>query len=46
MDPVSITALVVSIISALGVAVLGICKVIKKSSCFWHCIDVETKENQ
>lgn len=44
MDPVSISGLVVAIISALGVAILAICKVIKKSSCCFGLVDIETNK--
>jgi hypothetical protein len=44
MDPVSITTLIVAVISAIGMAILGICKVIKRSSCCWGAVDVTTTE--
>lgn len=46
LDPVSISGLIVAIISSIGLAILGICKVIKKSSCCWGGVDIETRENE
>lgn len=43
MDPLSLSGLIVAIISVLGVAILGICKVIKQSSCCWGGVDIETR---
>lgn len=44
MDPISIGALIAGIISALGIAILALVKVIKKSSCFYNCCSFQTYE--
>ncbi len=46
MDPITISALIIGIISALGIAILSICKVIKKSSCCWgNCMFQTNNDN-
>lgn len=44
IDPVSLSGLIVAVIGAVGELILGVLKVIKKSSCFWDCFKVETVE--
>ncbi len=46
MDPITISALIIGIISALGIAILSICKVIKRSSCCWGVIKVRTDNDK
>ena len=43
MEPTIIITLIVSIISAFGVCLLSIIKVIKHSSCCYGCFDFEGK---
>lgn len=45
MDPISLTALIVAVVSAVAAGILGIMKVIKKSSCLWGCCDLHTKSD-
>lgn len=42
IEPISLTGLIIAIISSIGVAIMTICKVIKRSSCCWGGIDIET----
>jgi hypothetical protein len=46
VDPVTLSGLIVAVISAIGVAILSICKVIKKSSCCFGVINVETRNDE
>ena len=46
MDPVSMSALILGIITALGVAVLAVCKVIRRSSCCFGMVDIETNNKK
>lgn len=46
MDPATISALVIGIITALGVAILAICKVVRKSSCCFGMVKIETNKKK
>lgn len=46
MDPISFTSLILAIISAIGVSILAIIKVIKRSSCFYGCCSCTTRNDE
>lgn len=46
MDPATISAIIIAVISAVGTLTLALCKVIKKSSCCWGGMDFETRNNE
>ena len=44
MEPSTIVALVTAIISSIGIAILSIVKIIKRSTCCYGCFDCESKD--
>lgn len=46
LDPATISAIIIAVVSAVGTLVLAICKVIKKSSCCFGVVDIETRDNE
>lgn len=46
MDPISLSALIIGIINAVSITVLSIIKVIKHSSCFFGCCNMDTVNDQ
>lgn len=46
LDPATISAIIIAVVSAVGTLVLAVCKLIKKSSCCWGGFNVETRDNE
>lgn len=44
MEPTVISAIVIAVLSAIGTIIIGLCKVITRSSCCWNFIDIINKD--